>query len=65
MTSPHAQLEEVDGPTTTAALDDALDGGTGRGIPTSGESQWQELNGNYQQRFGISPEEATPPPQRS
>jgi uncharacterized protein YndB with AHSA1/START domain len=24
---------------------------------------WRELNGEYQQRFGIAPEQATPPPQ--
>jgi uncharacterized protein YndB with AHSA1/START domain len=24
---------------------------------------WSELNGEYQQRFGISPEQATPPPE--
>ncbi|HEX3734519.1 MAG TPA: SRPBCC family protein [Solirubrobacterales bacterium] len=27
-------------------------------------SDWPSLNSEYQQKFGISPEEATPPPQR-
>jgi uncharacterized protein YndB with AHSA1/START domain len=26
--------------------------------------RWPELNGSYQDKFGISPEEATPPPRR-
>lgn len=47
------------------ALGNVLDGGPGRGTPSPGESGWQELNGQYQERFGISPEEATPPPSRS
>jgi uncharacterized protein YndB with AHSA1/START domain len=46
------------------ALSAALDG---RAVPGLGEGErlpggWQELNGDYQQRFGISPEQATPVP---
>jgi uncharacterized protein YndB with AHSA1/START domain len=46
------------------ALETAL---AGAAQPARGEGAhvpdgWSELNGEYQQRFGISPDEATPPP---
>ena len=47
------------------ALAESLDG-TGPPPEHSPHSsgQWPALNTEYQQKFGISPEEATPPPQR-
>ena len=32
--------------------------------PIAGPGPWQQLNREYQQRFGIAPEDATPPPGR-
>lgn len=47
------------------ALADSLAGGPGRDrAPEPGETPWQRLNAEYQRRFGIAPEEATPPPER-
>jgi uncharacterized protein YndB with AHSA1/START domain len=42
-----------------------LDGGSPGGVPDGSEPSWAQLNGVYQERFGISPEEATPPPPRN
>ena len=43
--------------------DAVLRAGTSRDErPTEGPSGWQELNDAYQERFGIPPEKATPPP---
>jgi uncharacterized protein YndB with AHSA1/START domain len=42
-----------------------LDSGSPAGVPDGSEPSWTELNSAYQERFGISPEEATPPPARS
>jgi uncharacterized protein YndB with AHSA1/START domain len=47
------------------SLSDSLDGpsaAAGHGPDSTG--QWGRLNSTYQDKFGISPEEATPPPQR-
>jgi uncharacterized protein YndB with AHSA1/START domain len=46
------------------SLTASLDQREGPGAPTSDTGRWQELNGAYQKRFGISPQEATPPPSR-
>jgi uncharacterized protein YndB with AHSA1/START domain len=48
------------------ALETSLAGG--QAPPPTGESAipagWSELNHRYQERFGIAPEQATPPPNR-
>jgi uncharacterized protein YndB with AHSA1/START domain len=41
------------------ALSAALEGNPDRGLMREG---WRELNSAYQERFGIPPEKATPPP---
>jgi uncharacterized protein YndB with AHSA1/START domain len=46
------------------SLASLLERGERGSVPTSDSSRWRELNGHYQERFGISPEEATPPPSR-
>jgi uncharacterized protein YndB with AHSA1/START domain len=43
-----------------------LEGEAAPGVPApEPNSPWEHLNSEYQRRFGISPEEATPPPSRS
>jgi uncharacterized protein YndB with AHSA1/START domain len=46
----------------TASLDAGP--GTGREDAMKEAGDWRELNSVYEERFGISPEEATPPPSR-
>jgi len=48
------------------ALQSGLDGAPApkRGHGESLPDGWEELNGQYQERFGILPEHATPPPPR-
>jgi uncharacterized protein YndB with AHSA1/START domain len=46
------------------SLADSLGQGEGAGAPSSDSGRWQALNARYQERFGISPEQATPPPSR-
>jgi uncharacterized protein YndB with AHSA1/START domain len=49
---------------------DALSATLDRAVTTAPEEAdyppagWRELNGEYEQRFGIAPEQATPPPSR-
>jgi uncharacterized protein YndB with AHSA1/START domain len=47
------------------ALHDTLDGSTDTPAPTGDHAPpagWGDLNRRYQERFGIAPEDATPPP---
>ncbi|HEY0318434.1 MAG TPA: SRPBCC family protein [Solirubrobacterales bacterium] len=46
------------------ALDADLDGREPVATDSDTASPWEELNCQYQEQFGISPEEATPPPSR-
>ncbi|HEX3512074.1 MAG TPA: SRPBCC family protein [Solirubrobacteraceae bacterium] len=45
------------------ALERALAGEAGR-LADDGGGPWAELNRDYEERFGIAPEDATPPPPR-
>jgi uncharacterized protein YndB with AHSA1/START domain len=47
------------------SLDASLGGPEAAGPDADGRTPWQRLNGDYQERFGISAEEATPPPSRA
>ena len=49
-----------------AALSTSLDHAHVRMEPDGGRlpQGWRELNGHYEERFGIPPDKATPPPQR-
>jgi hypothetical protein len=55
MPEKHATLEEVDGRPALRFE---------RALPHPPERVWKALTAEYQGRFGISPEEATPPPAR-
>ena len=48
------------------ALSASLDGGSDMSLEDAMKhgQDWRELNDAYEERFGISPEEATPPPSR-
>jgi uncharacterized protein YndB with AHSA1/START domain len=57
-----------DGAGWHVCLDALADSLEGPGPPpqhgSDSPGRWPALNGSYQEKFGISPEEATPPPQR-
>jgi uncharacterized protein YndB with AHSA1/START domain len=58
-----------DGAGWHVCLNSLADSLAGTGAPADGDRldpdrQWPALNTTYQGKFGISPEEATPPPQR-
>jgi uncharacterized protein YndB with AHSA1/START domain len=42
----------------------SLDARDAQGVPSPRDGNWRELNAHYQEKFGISPEEATPVPER-
>jgi uncharacterized protein YndB with AHSA1/START domain len=44
-------------------LEGFLDGAPSAGGEPQAPGEWRELNGEYERRFGIPPEKATPPPQ--